>query len=422
MTITDMNQDSTRFELPLTDMQKTMLYECLADPTSRLYVEQLTVEIHGDPPISYIKQAWRDLFAQHPILSAHILWRGLRNPIMAEMQNSPASEITTLHMPHLVNASNRDALQYVISRRWHTVVDLETCGFEAALLIHNDRLYLVLDFHHIYLDGWSLSLLLQEFVDRLNGQPVHLLPDEITSYRTYYRQYENLRQPTSHIWRQYYAKIPNRQPITNPFKKPFTTGQCDRLYPKHRMEKLKQVAQKKQVTVASCLYYIWAKILFENTQESVIYFGVTVSGRTFTGDVIYLPGLFIHTLTLTVTRQDLTGDAFTEIRRLQQNIIELQDCISGYGEYVRSGGIPPPTHSVVTIQNYPQIEQSADRPWTLQYVDRKYNNHIAILWSIRFIEAQVYFDFSYNTSQYDLASVNLLYQRIDRFLGELIEY
>src|SRR5438132_643022 len=158
----------------LSGMQAGLLFHSQANG---LYVEQQSFRIEGPLQVAALIESWEQMLGAHPILRtsfvgqevlAQAVWRTVPLPltIVDATQLSPQEQEDLLHA------------YYQADRR---------CGFvreQAPLLrlsvfrLGADEHQLLWSFHHAILDGWSVSLLLQEFFARYQalaqGREAHL--------------------------------------------------------------------------------------------------------------------------------------------------------------------------------------------------------------------------------------------------------
>ena len=66
---------------PLSPTQQGMLFHTLRDPSSGVYVEQLTFRGPVRPRIAAFKDAWHKVLERHPILRSAFVWEGLETPL-----------------------------------------------------------------------------------------------------------------------------------------------------------------------------------------------------------------------------------------------------------------------------------------------------------------------------------------------------
>src|SRR5205085_2346877 len=158
----------------LSGMQAGLLFHSQA---SGLYAEQLSFHIEGMLQVPALIESWEQLLAAHPILRTSfvgedVLAQAVWQKVSLPLRVIDATQLSPQEQEDLVHA------YYQADRR---------CGFvreQAPLLrlsvvrLGAQQHQLLWSFHHAILDGWSVSLLLQEFFARYQaltqGREAHL--------------------------------------------------------------------------------------------------------------------------------------------------------------------------------------------------------------------------------------------------------
>ncbi|MCX5202719.1 condensation domain-containing protein [Streptomyces sp. NBC_00237] len=203
-----------------------------------------------------------------------------------------------------------------------TPFDLGTAPLLRARLIRTaaDDHLLVLVFHHIAADGWSLSVLWQEFsaVYRaaVCGRPSDLpeLPVQYADFADWQHQHLTgtaLREQLAH-WRERLGhKNPSSFPTDHP-RPALWSGRGDQIeveFPAELTPRIRALGLAHEVTPFITLLAAFQVLLAHHSGEPDLPVGTPISGRTRI-EVEPLIGFFVNTLVL---RTDLTGDpTFTE--------------------------------------------------------------------------------------------------------------
>ncbi|MFI0977450.1 condensation domain-containing protein [Streptomyces sp. NPDC021093] len=220
-----------------------------------------------------------------------------------------------------------------------TPFDLGTAPMLRARLIRiaaDDHL-LVLVIHHIAADGWSLSVLWQEFSAAyraaVSARPVELpeLPVQYEDFAEWQRDHLTgpaLRDQLAH-WRERLAgRIPSAFPTDRP-RPALWSGRGDQVelrIPAELTERVRALGRTHEVTPFMTLLAAFKVLLAHSSGEPDVPVGTPISGRTRI-EVEPLIGFFVNTLVL---RTDLSGDpSFTEalgrVRRCAVDAYAHQD-------------------------------------------------------------------------------------------------
>ncbi|QHD01245.1 hypothetical protein PspS04_13155 [Pseudomonas sp. S04] len=280
--------------VPLSPMQQGMLFHAL-DTGSELYVNQLDVVIDGLDAPRFIA-AWDEVSGRHDSLRGSFVWQGFSDAMQV------IHHAVTLPVEQLdwrAFTPTEEQAQAVAREQRERPFDLSQAPLQRLLLVQlGPRRYrLVWTYHHLLLDGWSLSLLIGQVLRRYLGQP---LP-EPGRYRDYI-DWLQTRDPlvSERFWRE------RLQPLEEPtFLAQALTGKRSErghqaIY-SHldsvRTERLKDFARSQRVTLNTLVQAAWLLLLQRYTGQRCVAFGATVSGRP-----AQLPGsqdtlgLFINTL------------------------------------------------------------------------------------------------------------------------------
>ena len=185
--------------------------------------------------------------------------------------------------------------------------------------LEDDRYRLIWTYHHILMDGWSVSRLIGEVLRHYSGDE----HEPVAAYRDYIDWLgQQVAEASEAFWK---GKLANLEGATHlaralPVKAPqagyhaiythLNAGQTARL---------QAFAQQQQVTLNTLVQAAWLLLLQRYTGQRTVTFGATVSGRpeTLNGSENML-GLFINTLPVvnSVPTEARVGDWLREIQAL----------------------------------------------------------------------------------------------------------
>ncbi|MEG0969146.1 MAG: condensation domain-containing protein, partial [Pseudomonas sp.] len=156
--------------VPLSPMQQGMLFHSLDSPDSDLYVNQLEVGIDGLDAPRFIA-AWEEVSARHDSLRGSFVWQGFSDA-MQVIHHQATLPVTQLDWRDRT-PSAEDFQQLAHAQRLQPF-DLGQAPLQRLMLVRLDtrRYRLVWTYHHLLLDGWSLSLLIGQVLRRYLGQPL----------------------------------------------------------------------------------------------------------------------------------------------------------------------------------------------------------------------------------------------------------
>jgi len=292
---------------PLSPMQQGILFHTLYGPGSGLYLEQLSCPVYGDLDREAFALAWRKLIQRHTILRTAFDWEEVEEPfqvVFGEVE-LPWEE---QDWRGLADGEQARRLKEFLRADRARGFDLASPPLIrlALLRLRDDSVRIVWSYHHLLLDGWSVSLLLNELFSsyeaiRCGNEPA--LPPA-RPYRDYiaWLQRQDLRRAEA-FWRRFLAG----------FDAPIALGgNGDRrsqnlageMAPHREMRidsglagAASSFVRRHRMTLSTLLQAAWARLLsFSSNQDDVV-FGLTVSGRPKElPDAGSALGLFINTL------------------------------------------------------------------------------------------------------------------------------
>ncbi|HYQ53542.1 MAG TPA: amino acid adenylation domain-containing protein, partial [Pseudomonas sp.] len=286
--------DTVEDIVPLSPMQQGMLFHAL-DSGTDLYVNQLDVVIDGLDAPRFIA-AWSEVSACHDSLRASFVWQGFADA-MQVIQRSVSLPVEQLDWQG--RTPTVEQAEAVAREQRERGFDLAQAPLQRLLFVQlGPRRYrLVWTYHHLLLDGWSLSLLIGQVLRRYLGQP---LPTP-GRYRDYL-DWLQTRDPlvSERFWRERLQALEEptflAQALAGERGEPGHQAIYSRL-DQVRSERLKQFARSQRVTLNTLVQAAWLLLLQRYTGQRCVAFGATVSGRPAA-----LPGaqdtlgLFINTL------------------------------------------------------------------------------------------------------------------------------
>ncbi|MEZ4823682.1 MAG: condensation domain-containing protein [Ignavibacteria bacterium] len=232
--------------------------------------------------------------------------------------------------------------------------------------------------HHLLFDGWSLAILMEEFLktyENLVGGN-EIVKTDSDNYLDYIRFIERKDKDVQlNYWKNYMEGI--EQSTLLPFPGITTQrtkgiGEYDSLnliLNEETRQKAESFAQKNRLTLNTLLQGVWSYLLHRYTGSEDVAFGVIVSGRPDELPGIEKVGLYINTLPLH-SRLELNNNAET-INWLQD--IQSRQVESAKFQYTPLQEIQNLTgisgdlfDSIIVFENYPLNELIRSKNWKLK--------------------------------------------------------
>jgi NRPS condensation-like uncharacterized protein len=317
MAIADKQTKSKNIEsiYPLSSMQQGMLFHTLYAPGSGVYVEQLSCTLLGYLDIHAFEQAWQHVVQRHAVLRTLFVWENRKKPLQVVRK---VVDLAWIHEDWRSHSSReqQEKLEVFLQSDREQGFELDRAPLLRYTLIHLDHntYQLVWSYHHLLLDGWSLSKVIQEvfaFYEAFSkGEDLYLpTPQPYESYINWLQQQDSAE--AERFWRQKLQGFTAPTPLTvdrlssGEQLSSYATEQI--LFATDATTTLHVFAKQHQLTLNNLVQGAWALLLSHYSGELDVVFGATVSGRPPTlMDVESMVGLFINTLPMRVQITDDT--------------------------------------------------------------------------------------------------------------------
>lgn len=164
---------------PLSPMQQGMLFHGLQDSDDGLYVNQIEVGVVGVDPQRMLA-AWEAVARRHAILRTAFLWEGEQEPLQVVLREVPPL-LSVLDWRNRADA--RQTVRVLADAEREQGFALGSAPLLRVLLVRIDeqRYRLIWTYHHILMDGWSVSRLIGDVLRHYSGQAL----SPVAEYRHY---------------------------------------------------------------------------------------------------------------------------------------------------------------------------------------------------------------------------------------------
>src|SRR5262249_44427549 len=175
---------------PLSPVQAGILFHTLYSEGSRVYFQQLCTTYRGPLDLAAYKRAWQRMVDRHAILRTLFVWERQKAPLQVVRRRAELDwsehDWTARSAPE-AEAALEGPLAAAPTRGFDTAKEPATRM--AAIRLAHDRHVIVWSFHHLLLDGWSVSVLNREvlacYAAFVRGEEPVLPPSR--PYRDYIR-------------------------------------------------------------------------------------------------------------------------------------------------------------------------------------------------------------------------------------------
>ncbi|MFP2902304.1 condensation domain-containing protein, partial [Corallococcus sp. 4LFB] len=351
---------------PLSPLQQGMLFHALLEPTSGMYCEQMAWSFHGTVNLPVMRRAWELLVERNAILRTSFVWDGLSEPLQV-VHASAELPWRELDWRGLSQAEQQDLFQQYLADDRARGHDVTRAPLMRLTVVRMDDhvLRCLWSIHHLLLDGWSMSLLIQELFSlyRALDQGQAVPRERAVPYREFIAWLQ--RQDGTRLeafWKRELAGIHAPTPLPADERAALARTQTqDHAEKSIRLSAASTTAvdafvKRHQLTLNTLVQAAWALVLARHSGEQDVVLGATVSGRpSDLPGVERMTGLFINTLPVRV-RVPAQEQIVPWLRQLQAQQLELRQYehsplvrVQGYSQVPRG---TPLFQSLFVFENY----------------------------------------------------------------------
>ncbi|HGM7842568.1 TPA: amino acid adenylation domain-containing protein [Serratia marcescens] len=348
-TLPIINNKETKSALALTPSQQGFLFHALTGEGKHHYHEQFVCHFSECVNAALFQWALNTLFKKHDCFRIRFCWDEGDHPyqqvcidavpniyiVDANQHNKkvtfPLGETITLDAPQddnldvFVNAFLRADL--------NNVFDLNTIPVRAYLIQSKTESVFIFSYHHIVMDGWSLSLFIQQLFNlytralaTASQDDSFILPSSIKPFITEVAKRQKVFQ--REYWASYLqAMVPTSlEPLlqhqdAHELTDELLGASLEKALPPDVCQKIHTLCGQHRITPATLFYVAWGIVLQRWLYADDVVFGATVSGRNTPIDGIESAlGLFINTLPLRV-KDDGNSTLLQHLQRMHETLI-----------------------------------------------------------------------------------------------------
>ncbi len=312
-------------------MQQGMYFHDMISEQA-LYYNQVSFGIEGTLDIENFKRSVQLLIDTHEVLRSRYFLSGEKNvSVGIAEQGQRKAEVEVKDITSLSEEEKDKFVEDEIRAGSRRKVDLEKGELmHMALYRYSDNYHvLVWGCHHIALDGWCMSILINElfgyYSASLKGN--FSIREEVpySSYLEWLKESDD--KESADYWKDYLKDKPER--VVLPTWKKTGSYSLDREFvrlniSKEKMDKVKNIAAGYHVTVSTIIQGIWGLLVckYGNTKEAI--WGCVTSGRSVpVDDADSIVGLFINTLPV-IFRLDKDNIFLEQLSKLGMDIFQAE--------------------------------------------------------------------------------------------------
>ncbi len=330
--------DFSRFPIPagveaedrfaLSYAQQRMWFLWQLDPASGAYNLPGAVRLKGTLSLSAMQQAFESLVARHETLRT--LFQRQADERLVQVAAQPSVAIEQLDLSDLAPTAREQAVNDAATRQSLLPFDLAQGPLLRVQLLKLDAQehVLLLTLHHIVSDGWSMNVLIDEFIrfydahERHEAPQLPDLPIQYSDFALWQRRWLEAGEQARQL-EYWQARLGDEHPVLElptdhprPAMPSYQGTRHNFAVDAGLAAQLRSCAQQHNVTLFMLLLGAFNVLLHRYTGQGDIRVGVPIANRNRT-EVEGLIGFFVNTQVL---RTELTGQ--TRVSELLQGIKE----------------------------------------------------------------------------------------------------
>ncbi len=341
---------------PLLPSQKGIYLHSLQNPNQYTYIQQVILSFDGQIDDTLLQEAFEACIKRFPALRTSFHYENLKMPHRVVLKNE-AIQVEKIEQSIEKHLEKDREKRFDLSKG-------PLIRFAIATHLPTKNLSLVFTYHHLIMDGWSLSNFFKTFLRELekisNNQsdtfpPYTLLtPDSVTpieSEKQYWKKLlKDIDRPSS---------FPKNHKVVENSTKLLTYSSK---FSKDLVNRLEIIAQKGDVTLSSLLHALWTYLVSRYSNNNDVVFGTVTSGRNAIGE----PHIEdqVDQLSMTIPLRSKISHTMTILdlaKSIQNQLIESEKTSSlSTGEIMSQSSLNQNLFEHIFIfENYPFSGQAA---------------------------------------------------------------
>jgi len=298
---------TARNQYPLSPMQLGMLFQSLYAPQWGVDIEQLVMELPEELEVSSLQQAWQALAARHAVLRTSFSWADPEQPLQ-EVLTAVVAPFEEQDLRALGESQQQVRLEAWLREDRRRGFDLGAAPLMrvAVFRLGPADFRVVWTFHHILLDGRSITALVRELFALYQGlrQGVEPELEPLPPYRAFIDWLSQRDVASSKpYWQALLAGFTAPTPLgvakSTPHRLPQEPdfGRQEIRLTEPLACSLRSFAQRHNLTLNTLMQGAWAILLSRYSREEDVVFGATRACRRATVEGSEgMVGLFMNTL------------------------------------------------------------------------------------------------------------------------------
>lgn len=379
--------------LALTPMQEGLLYYYRKSGHSAQYCEHLILQLEGDIQLGRVITAWNVVQEANEALRAVFRWEGLNSPVQVILKQKPLP-LQHEDYSHLPLQEALERTEQVQQQTFSQPIDIESEPYRIVLIqLEAGRSVMLFSYHHILLDGWSMSQVIHEWITAYtSGTAMNIIKPKLKTFVKWLKQNDKAAQKL--FWTEYLSGIDSKAALPG-YR--FNQGEANVTgmqslnvcWGPKETEALNNFVRKHEVTLSACLFAAWGQLLqiYNDTDDVII--GTAVSGRKLEIEGMdSLVGVLSNAIPMRI-RTDQTETVIQFVQRIHKEYIQLESFentplldIRSYSEFDNGSSM---FDFLMVVENYPihqLLAQDAGKELRITAADFKEANHYPLTFTV----------------------------------------
>ncbi|MBL1074669.1 amino acid adenylation domain-containing protein [Nocardia sp. 2] len=358
--------------LPLSPLQEGLLFHAIRDGAADAYTLSARVDLHGPLDPARLSAAFDTVVGRHPTMAAAFHYEGLEQPVQAVPRTvgMPWRTVDLSALPERVAVAAADRIEAEATR--HRFAVDRSPMLRATLIRMPDASHrLVLNTHHLVIDGWSTPIVLREVLSVYHGDELPS-PARYSDYLAWIATRD--RAAVRAAWSRRLAgfttpTLVGAGTVSEREVRRWQVPLAESLTPV-----LTELGRRRGLTLNTLVQGTWALVLAALTGRTDVVFGATVSGRPAElPGVAGIVGLFANTVPVRCAF-DPQRALLDQLAELQENQFAMQEFdYAGLAEIERIAGVGTLFDTLVAFENFPN--SGAGQPESHELRRGEFHNH-----------------------------------------------
>ncbi|APJ11945.1 non-ribosomal peptide synthetase [Bacillus safensis] len=418
----------------MSPLQEGILFHSLYDKEnsdSLPYINQTSFLIKGPLKLAYFRKSWGYIVDRYDIFHTMFLWEEIDNPLQVVLKSTKFNVNFQDWTSYSID-EQKEKLKTFLKADRRRKFSLEEAPLMrvTVLQLSIDEFRVVWTHHHLILDGWGASIVINElfkvYENMVKGRDWVLTQSPpYKNYIRWIRQQDKAQAEA--FWRKELEGITSPTPFGSVGdKKKQHQGYSQSIYhlSQEETQVLQKWARKNQLTLNTLVQGAWGYLLSKYSGEEDVLFGVTSSGRpTDLPGVEKMVGLFINTLP---ARVQVSGETkvvdwlkdlqVKDSKRRQYEYTSLTD-IQGWSKIPRGISM---FNTLYVFENYPVQEQSFDNELLILGFDGLEQTNYSLTLAV-IPDEQLTLKLMYDLRYFEKETINHLYNHLVEVLKQITE-